>query len=143
MTSNGDRLTERSDREAANVELVCRMWDAFNSEGILGVLAFAAPDARWEPYTAGGRVFETTAQYRAYIEEMVGREEVLEATLCDVKAAGDYVLVDGRIRLRGPAGLRDTNLYWVHRVRDGEIVFTASFLTADEALAVAGVRPQA
>ena len=136
-------MSKRSDQEAANVELVRRMWDAFHSEGILAVLAFAAPDARWEPYSAGGRVFETTAQYRAYIEEMVQREEVLEATLCTVKAAGDYVLVDGRIRLRDRGGLRDTNLYWLHRVRDGKIVFTASFLTADEALAVAGVRPSA
>ena len=136
-------MSEPSEQEAANLALIRRMWEAFNERGLLGILDFAAPDARWEPYSAGGRVFHTTAEYRAYIEDMVEREEVLEATLCDVKAAGDHVLVNGRIRLRGRGGLRDTNLYWVHRVRDGEVVFTASFLTADEALAAAGVRPPA
>jgi ketosteroid isomerase-like protein len=132
-----------SDQEQANVELVRRMWDAFNDEGLLGILAFATPDARWQPYSARGRVFETTAEYRAYIEEMVERDEVVEPTLCDVKARGDHVLVNGRIRVRGPGGLRDTNLYWVHRVREGKIVFTASFPTPDEALAAAGLRPGA
>jgi hypothetical protein len=128
------------DREDVNVELISRMWEAFNEEGIVGILAFAAPDARWEPYSAGGRVFETTAEYRAYIEGMTGREEVLEATMSDVRAYGDYVLVNGRIRLRGPKGLRDTSIYWVHRVHEGAVVYTASFLTVEEALAAAGVR---
>lgn len=134
-------MSAASDEEEANVELVRRMWDAFSDQGLFGILAFAAPGARWEPYTAGGRVFETTDEYRSYIEGMLGREEIVEATLSDVRARGDHVLVNGRMRIRGPSGLHDTNLYWVHRVRDGEIVFTASFLTADEAVAAAGLRP--
>lgn len=129
------------DEEEANLELVRRMWDAFSDEGLAGILAFAAPDARWQPYTAGGRVFETTAEYRSYIEEMAGRDEIVEPTLSDVRARGDHVLVNGRMRIRGPSGLHDTNLYWVHRIREGEIVFTASFPSADEALAAAGLGP--
>jgi len=115
------------------------MWNAFSDEGLVGILAFAAPDARWEPYSAGGRVFETTAEYRSYIEEMPSREEIVEPTLSEVKVRGDHVLVTGRMRLRGPSGLHDTNLYWVHRIRDGRVVFTASFLTVEEALAAAGL----
>lgn len=129
--------------EEANVELVRRMWDAFSDQGLVGILGFAAPDARWEPYTAGGRVFETTAEYRAYIQGMLGRDEIVEPMLSDVRARGDHVLVNGRMRIRGPSGLRDTNMYWVHRISDGEVVFTASFLTADEALTAAGLDPSA
>lgn len=128
-----------TDQEQANLELVRRMWNAFSDEGLVGILAFAAPDARWEPYSAGGRVFETTAEYRSYIEEMLSREEIVEPTLSEVKVRGDHVLVTGRMRLRGPSGLHDTNLYWVHRIRDGRVVFTASFLTVEEALAAAGL----
>lgn len=119
------------------------MWDAFSDEGLVGILAFAAPDAHWEPYTAGGRVFETTAEYRAYIQGMLGRDEIVEPTLSEVRARGEHVLVSGRMRIHSPSGLHDINLYWVHRIRDGEIVFTASFLTADEALVAAGLRPPA
>ena len=135
-------MSAPKDREDANVELIGRMWEAYKDEGILGILAVAAPDARWEPYSAGGRVFETTAEYRAYLEGMSEREEVLEATLSDLKAYGDHVLVTGRIRLRGPSGLRDTNVYWVHRVQEGAVVYTGSFLTVEEALAAAGVQPR-
>ncbi len=119
------------------------MWDAFSDEGLVGVLAFAAPDARWMPYSAGGRVFETTDEYRSYIEEMRSRQEIVEPTLSEVKVRGEHVLVNGRMRVRGPAGLHDTNLYWVHRIRDGMVVFTASFLTVDEALVAAGLGPRA
>jgi ketosteroid isomerase-like protein len=119
------------------------MWDAYDDEGIVGILAFAAPDAHWQPYSAGGRVFETTAEYREYIEEMGERDEVVEASLSDVQASGEHVLVKGRLRLRAPSGLQDTNLHWVHRVRDGQIVFTASFVTREEALAAAGLQPPA
>lgn len=134
-------MPKANDQEDVNLALVRRMWDAFNDEGIVGILAFASPDAHWRPYTAGGRVFETTAEYRSYIESMVGREELIEATLSEVKARGDHVLVNGRMRVRDSTGLHDTNLYWVHRIRDEKIVYTASFLTVEEALAAAESAP--
>lgn len=122
-----------------NVATVRRMWDAFGQEGLRGILDFAAPDAEWRPYSAHGRVFHDTDSYRAYIEEMEARREMVDARLVELHAAGDCVVASGRLRLRGPEGLTDNPMHWVHRFRDGLIVWTASYPNLDTALEAAGL----
>lgn len=122
-----------------NVAAVRRMWDAYHEEGLRGILRFAAPDAEWRPYSARGRAFHDTAEYEAYIEEMERNQEVVEAQLIDVHARGELVVVSGRLRLRSPDGLEDVPMHWVHRFRDGVIVFTASYPNRDQALEEAGL----
>ena len=122
-----------------NVAAVRRMWAAYREEGLRGILRFAAPEAEWRPYSARGRVFHGTAEYGAYIDEMERNQEVVEAQLVDVHARGDSVVVSGRLRLRGPQGLEDVPMYWVHRFRDGEIVLTTSYPNVEQALEAAGL----
>lgn len=125
-----------------NVDTVRRMWLAYERDGLRGILAFAAPDAVWRPYSARGRGFATTEAYAAYIAEMDRRREIVEATLSDLHAEGDCVVVSGRLRLRDPDGIRDQPMHWVHRFRDGLIVFTASYPALNEALDAAGLGPE-
>jgi ketosteroid isomerase-like protein len=115
------------------------MWAAYERHGLAAVLDFAAPDAEWLPYSAGGRRFESTADYRAFIEEMARREEVVEATLAEIREYGDSVVVSGRLRMRTHEGLTDTSMHWVHRLRDGKIVYTASFPSLQQAMDAAGL----
>jgi hypothetical protein len=65
------------------------MWAAYERRGLEAILDFAAPDAEWAPYTAGGRSFSTTEDYRSFIDEMSRREEVVEATLGEIREYGD------------------------------------------------------
>jgi ketosteroid isomerase-like protein len=124
----------------ANVEAVRRMWDAYYKRGLPAVLEFAAADAEWRPYSARGRVFRSTAEYQGYIREMKEREEVVEATLREIHAHGDCVVVSGRLRIRGREGVVDNPMHWVHRFgEDGLIVFTASFPNLEAALGAAGL----
>jgi ketosteroid isomerase-like protein len=122
-----------------NVAAVRRMWAAYHQEGLRGILAFAAPDAEWRPYSAHGRVFYGNDEYEAYIDEMERKLEVVEAQLVEVHAQGDCVVASGRLRLRGPDGLEDNPMHWVHRFQDGKIVATTSFPNLDTALAAAGL----
>ena len=122
-----------------NVAAVRRMWEAYREEGLRGILAFAAPDAEWRPYSARGRVFHGTDEYAAYIEEMERNLEVVEAQLVDMHAQADCVVVSGRLRIRGPDGLEDNPMHWVHRFRDGQIVLTTSYPNLDTALEAAGL----
>jgi ketosteroid isomerase-like protein len=122
-----------------NVASVRRMWDAYHDQGLRGILPFARPDAEWRPYSARGRVFHGSAEYEAYIEEMEHRQEIVEAQLVDVHAEADCVVVSGRLRLRGPDGIEDNPMYWVHRFEDGKIVLTTSYPNLDTALAAAGL----
>jgi hypothetical protein len=109
------------------VEIVGRMWNAYRQSGLEAILDFAAPDAEWRPYTAGGQVFRTTEEYRRYLEGMELRDEIVEATLLVVEALGeDEVLGTGRVRARRGGALEDTQMYWRHRFRGDAIVFTAS-----------------
>ena len=122
-----------------NVAAGRRMWDAYREEGLRGILAVAAPDAEWRPYSAHGRVFRGTDEYAAYIDEMERNLHVVEAQLVEVHAEADCVVVSGRLRIRGPEGLEDNPMHWVHRFRDGQIVLTASYPNLDSALDAAGL----
>ena len=122
-----------------NVAAVRKMWDAYHDEGLRGILRFAAPDAEWRPYSARGRVFHGTAEYGDYIEEMERNQQVVEAQLVDVHAQEDLVVVSGRLRIRGPEGLEDVPMHWVHRFREGQIVLTTSYPNLDQALEEAGL----
>jgi ketosteroid isomerase-like protein len=128
--------------ESGNVALARRMWDAYERFGLPGILDYAAPEAEWRPFSAGGRTFASTADYARYIEDQASRHEVVESKLFEIHAQGDCVVVSGRLRMRGPDGLVDNPMHWVHRFRDGRIVFTASYPVLDDALAAAGLAPE-
>jgi ketosteroid isomerase-like protein len=123
----------------SNPDIVRAMWAAYERRGLRAILDFAAPEAEWLPYTAGGRRFATTAEYRSFVEEMERRHEVVEATLGDIREYGDSVVVSGRMRLRTQDGISDTSMHWVHRLRGGKIVWTASFPTLQQAMDAAGL----
>jgi ketosteroid isomerase-like protein len=128
-------MAERDD----NVAAVRQMWAAYHQVGLKGILDFAAPDAEWRPYSAHGRVFHGNAEYAAYIEEMERNAEIVESKLVELHAEGDCVVVSGRLRLRGPDGLEDNPMHWVHRFRDGKIVLTTSYPNLATALEAAGL----
>jgi ketosteroid isomerase-like protein len=118
-----------------NLALVRRMWAAYEQDGLEGILSFARADAVWIPFSAGGRVFEGTEAYRAFVEEQAASGESVEARAFEFEAEGDAVLVSGSMRIRRPGSFSENYLYWVHRFEDGQIVFTQSFTDPDEARA--------
>ncbi|HEX3317875.1 MAG TPA: nuclear transport factor 2 family protein [Solirubrobacteraceae bacterium] len=123
----------------SNADIVRSMWAAYARRGLHAVLDFAAPDAEWVPWSAGGRRFRSTAEYRAYLEEMDRRHEIVEATLGEIREYGESVVVTGRLRLRTQEGISDTTMHWVHRLRDGEVVYTASYPRLQQAMDAAGL----
>jgi ketosteroid isomerase-like protein len=126
--------------ESENVELVRRMWEAFERGGLEAILDFAAPEAVWVPYSASNRVFHSTEEYRAYIRQMAERGDVVEARLGEIEERGDWVLVSGGLRMRRSGALRDTTMHWVHRIEDGRVTYTASYPSRERVLAAAGLK---
>jgi ketosteroid isomerase-like protein len=131
----------RTADENPNVAAVREMWSVYHARGLLGILDFAAPDATWRPFSADGRVFASTAEYRSYLEDVGPRDDIVEASMFDLHADGDCVVVSGRLRLRGIDGIRDNEMHWVHRFREGKIIWTASYTDLSTALEAAGLRP--
>jgi len=103
------------------------VWAAFQREGIPGVLALAADDARWAPHSANSRRFSTTAEYRARVEQLTAEGEHVEATGAGLWSHDDIVVVRGRMRIRrGGSVVEDTRMYWLFGVRERQLTWVAS-----------------
>jgi ketosteroid isomerase-like protein len=118
------------------------MWDAYRREGLEGILRFADADAVWRPHSADGREFLTTEDYRRFIAEMGGRNEIVDATLVSGEPHGDHCVVVGRLRVRRAGAIEDSPMVWVHRFRGENIVFTASAPRRADAIALAELEPE-
>lgn len=116
-----------------NLALVRQMWTAYEEDGLPAILDFASEDAVWIPFSAGGRVFNSTDDYRAFVQAQTAEEESVQARAFDYEADGDAVMVSGSMRIRRPGHFAENYVYWVHRFREGKIVFTQSFSDPDQA----------
>src|SRR5205085_9186552 len=87
------------------VELVRRLWDAFERGGIEAVLEIADADVVWEPYGGGGEVYRGHEGLRAYMTSRAERNEDLDARLYSAFAKGEAVVARGEVRIQGPHGI--------------------------------------
>ena len=115
------------------------MWADYDREGLTGILAWAADDAEWRPYSAEQSVFRSTADYRAYMEQAAAQGVHVDSIRSGIWSHGEVVAVRGRLRVRQGGTVNDSRMYWVHRVRDGKIRWTGSSPDLGALLAEAGL----
>jgi ketosteroid isomerase-like protein len=127
---------------ADNVELVRRLWSAFEKGGIEAVLEVADPDVEWEPYAGGGVVYRGHDGLRAYMEERRERGEETDARLYSAFAKGDAVVARGEVRIKGEHGIVTMQPGWLYEFRDGKLVRLRGFPTQEAALRAAGLAPK-
>src|SRR3954453_13582231 len=127
---------------ADNVELVRRLWSAFEKGGIEAVLEIADPDVEWEPYGGGGVVYRGHAGLRSYMEERHERGEETDARLYSAFAKGDAVVARGEVRIKGEQGIVTMQPGWLYEFRDGRLVRFRGFPTQEAALRAAGLAPR-
>jgi len=114
-------------RSEPNEKVILAMWEDYEREGLPGILRWAADDAGWRPHSAGGRVFRGTEAYRAELERATATGLRVESTrLGPLWSQNEVVVVRGRLRTRRGGVLSDTRMYWLHRVSDGRVTWTAS-----------------
>ena len=109
-----------------NEQLILAMWEDYDREGLPGILRWAAPDARWRPHSAGGRVFHGTEEYRAEVERAIAQGVRVESVRLGMWSHEDAVVVRGRLRTRRGGVLDDSRMFWLHRVHEGKVVWTSS-----------------
>jgi ketosteroid isomerase-like protein len=125
-----------------NVELVRRLWSAFERGGLEAVLEIADPDVEWAPYGGGGAVYSGHEGLRAYLEERRARGEEADARLYSAFAKGDFVVARGEVRIRGEHGIVTMQPGWLYEFRDGRLLRFRGFPTQEAALRAAGLMPQ-
>jgi ketosteroid isomerase-like protein len=106
--------------------VVLGMWADYDREGLAGILRWAAEDARWRPHSADGRTFASTAAYREQLEAASAEGVRVDSVRLGIWSDEDVVAVRGRLRVRRGGVIDDSRMYWVHRVRDGKVFWSAS-----------------
>jgi ketosteroid isomerase-like protein len=127
---------------ADNVDLVRRLWAAFERGGMEAVYAIVDPDVEWQPYGGGGTVYRGHDGLRAYFEERRARNEETDARLYSAFAKGDCVVARGEVQIRSAHGVVTMQPGWLYEFRDGKLVRFRGFPTQEAALRAAGLAPQ-
>jgi len=122
-----------------NEAVVLGMWADYDREGLPGILRWAAEDAVWRPHSSSQSVFRSTAEYRADMERALAEGIRVQSIRLGIWSHEDVVAVRGRIRVHRGGKLDDSRMYWVHRVRDGKVHWTASSPDLARLLADAGL----
>jgi hypothetical protein len=113
-------------RNTENEAVVLGMWADYDREGLPGILRWATDDAQWRPHSAEGRTFASTAEYRDQLEAASAEGVRVDSVRLGIWSHDDLVAVRGRLRVRRGGVIDDSRMYWVHRVRDGKVSWSAS-----------------
>src|SRR4051794_28342488 len=105
---------------ADNLELVRRLWAAFDRGGIEAVLEIADPDVAWEPYGGGGTVYRGHDGLRGYMQERAERGEKTDGRLYSAYAKGDQVVARGEVSIRTEHGAITMQPGWLYEFADGK-----------------------
>jgi hypothetical protein len=73
------------------------------------------------------------------MEQAAARGVQVDSIRLGIWSRGEVVAVRGRLRVRQRGVIDDSRMYWVHRVRDGKVQWTASSPDLGRLLAEAGL----
>src|SRR4051812_4151668 len=126
---------------ADNVDLVRRLWSAFERGGIAAVLEIVDPDVEWQPYGGGGVGYYRPEGRPAYKEGRHARNEGAGAPLYRAFSKGDAVVARGEVQIKSAQGIVTMQPGWLYEFREGKLVRFRGFPTQEAALRAAGLAP--
>jgi uncharacterized protein len=126
-----------------NVEIVRRVFDAFNKRDTPAFLELLDPDVEWVPILAvlEGRVYRGHEEVRGWIKELATDWEFFEVEYEELRDVGGRVMVCGHWHARGRASgveLENPGTY-LYEIKDGKVVSMRTFTDRDAALKAAGL----
>jgi ketosteroid isomerase-like protein len=128
-----------------NVELARRLMEAFNEEGVDGVLAYYDDDCEvYDPDLPSDRSYRGKEALRSMLNLMLKGSEETEIRDFQLLPAGDRVVALIRTYFRGEGGGPEVEVRDAHTLtfRDGKIVYWRLYIDRIEALTDAGLDPE-
>jgi len=128
-----------------NVEIARRLLNAFNEDGIDGVLSFYDDDCEvYDPDLPGNRPFRGKEGLRNLLDLMLTGSEQTEIRDYELLPAGDRVVALIRTYFRGEGGGPEIEVRDAHTLtfRDGKVVYWRLYIDGVEALTDAGLDPE-
>jgi ketosteroid isomerase-like protein len=111
---------------ARQVEVVRRLFEAFEGRDLNGALELLDPEVRFFPVTAqvarDGRPYEGHAGIREYFLDAVELWEELELVPLEYQAVVGVVVVIGEVRARARAGGYTAPVVWTWKLRGERVV---------------------
>jgi ketosteroid isomerase-like protein len=119
--------------QTRNLQTVRRLFRLRESGDIDETLAYFAEDAVNLPITTD-RVLRGREEIRRFLQDTAASGTVLEASTFRFEAndAGQ-VAVFGRLRVRGPDGIKDMPAAWIYTLADGKVVRAEGFKSVSDA----------
>jgi ketosteroid isomerase-like protein len=140
LRKDGSRMTANT-----NLELARRLMDAFNTDGVEGVLSFYDDDCEvYDPDLPGDRDYRGKEALRSLLDLMLKGSERTEIRDYELLPAGDRVVALIRTYFRGEGGGPEVEVRDAHTLtfRDGKIVYWRLYIDRIEALTDAGLDPE-
>jgi limonene-1,2-epoxide hydrolase len=128
-----------------NVEIARRIMEAFNDEGVEGVLPFYDDDCEvYDPDVPGNRSYRGKEGLRAFLNLVLTGSEQTEIIDFELLPAGDRVVALNRTYYRGEGGAPEVEVRDAHTMtfRDGKVVYWRLYIDRAEALTDAGLDPE-
>jgi ketosteroid isomerase-like protein len=128
-----------------NVEIVRRLWDAWERRDSEAALALCAPEIEVTSHTRLGtfftRAYRGHAGVKRFFQEFIESFDDFYAHAADFTAAGPDVIAHVTYGGRGKeSGATVERSHWMlYRLREGRIVSQDSYDSRDEALEAAGL----
>ena len=126
----------------SNVDIARRIMEAFNDDGVEGVLPFYAEDCEvYDPDLPGNRSYRGKEALRKLLDMMLMGSERAEIRDYELLSAGDRVVALNRTYYRGDGGAPEVEVRDAHTLtfRDGKVVYWRLYIDRAEALADAGL----
>jgi ketosteroid isomerase-like protein len=129
----------------SNVEIAGRLMEAFNEEGIEGVLPFYADNCEvYDPDLPTDRTYRGKEALRSLLDLMLTGSEQTVIRDYELLPAGDRVVALIRTYFRGVGGGPEVEVRDAHTMtfRDGKVVYWRLYIDRIEALTDAGLDPK-
>ncbi|HEY6771929.1 MAG TPA: nuclear transport factor 2 family protein [Solirubrobacterales bacterium] len=130
---------------SSNVDIARRLMQAFNDEGIEGVLPYYDDDCEvYDPDLPTDRNYRGKEALRSLLDMMLTGAEQTEIRDFELLPAGDRVVALIRTYFRGDGGGPEVEVRDAHTMtfRDGKIVYWRLYIDRTEALTDAGLDPE-
>jgi ketosteroid isomerase-like protein len=123
-----------------NIRIVRRMFRMRGLGDIEEAMSFYSEHAENRPITTD-RVLRGHDEIRRFLEDTAASGTVLEPSTFrfETNEAGQ-VAVFGRLRVRGPDGIKDMPAAWIYTLEDGKIVRAQGYKSMTEAEQAFGAR---
>ena len=116
-----------------NVHLVRQLFRRRSDGDIEDAMSYWAEDAENKPITTD-RVLRGRAEIRSFLEDTAAAGMVLEpSTFRFEENDVGQVAVFGRLRVRGPDGIKDMPAAWIYTVTGGKVVRAEGYTNVAEA----------